>query len=102
MTGEGAEGRVSSEVDGAPRTSVKLFLVMTLGLFGLFSAWSVAGPIGSAPDEYQHYKYAYAIWSGQVGDDDPNYDLPRSPDLPADPVLRVPARGHGGLRPDQQ
>ena len=63
---------------GTPRRSLRLFLVMTLGLFGLFSAWSIAGPIGSAPDEYQHYKYAYAIWSGQVGDDDPNYDLPRS------------------------
>lgn len=56
----------------------RLFLALAVGFFGLFVAWSVAAPIGSAPDEYQHYKYGYAVWSDQVGEEDPNYDLPRN------------------------
>lgn len=55
-----------------------LFVLLAV-LSGL---WAVSSPPGSVPDEYMHYKYAYAIWSGQVDSDSTTYEVPASLALP--------------------
>lgn len=50
--------------------------MLTAGLAGLFFCWVAASPIGSVPDEYQHYKWGYALWTGQVHAGSTTYEVP--------------------------
>jgi len=44
----------------------RYWAVVTVALSILFGSWAIASPIGSVPDEYMHYKWGYALWTGQV------------------------------------
>lgn len=61
---------------GPVRTRVAV--LFGLALATLSAAWAVASPVGSVPDEYMHYKYAYALWSGQVSTTSGPYELPET------------------------
>lgn len=62
--------------------SAKRFAGLFVSLAVLCGVWSVASPPGAVPDEYMHYKYAYALWSGQVTRTSTDYVVPATLALP--------------------
>ena len=49
-------------------------LIAFLGLFAVTGSFSLLTPLSASPDEPDHWRQAYAVWSGQanlVGDPDP-------------------------------
>jgi uncharacterized membrane protein len=61
-----------------PGLPARRFTSLFLLLATLSGLWAVASPAGAIPDEYMHYKYAYALWSGQVTTDSSSYVVPAS------------------------
>ena len=68
------------------RTALLGALIAFLGLFAITGAFSLLTPLSASPDEPDHWRQAYAVWSGQaslVGTPDPgepsttgNYMIP--------------------------
>ena len=79
MTTSGMEPVVAVRGEGRRQgLPAKRFTGLFLLLATLSGLWAVASPAGAIPDEYMHYKYAYALWSGQVDTDSSSYVVPAS------------------------
>lgn len=81
-SGKALDAPLRGSSTGAASIRFRMIAGLAAAVALLSSVWALASPLGSVPDEYMHYKYAYALWSGQVSATSGEYQIPETLALP--------------------